>query len=55
MDLQRLEVTDGFISFDINLTSNALCYFELQRIEPEMERDSVESGFREHKLYLFHF
>jgi len=35
---RRIEVTDGLAAFDIHLTSNALCYFELQRIEPETDR-----------------
>jgi len=42
---KRIEVKDGLAAFDINLTSNALCYFELQRIVPETDR-----GFRKERI-----
>ena len=42
---RRLEVTEGSVSLDIPLTSNALIFFELQRIEPETDR-----GFRPERI-----
>jgi len=42
---RRLDVTQGSASIDINLTPNALVFFELQRIEPETDR-----GFRPERV-----
>jgi xylan 1,4-beta-xylosidase len=42
---RRLDVTQGSVSIDINLTPNALVFFELQRIEPETDR-----GFRPERV-----
>jgi xylan 1,4-beta-xylosidase len=35
---KQIVVKDGLASLDINLNSNAICYFELQRIEPQTDR-----------------
>jgi xylan 1,4-beta-xylosidase len=42
---RRLDVTEGSVNIDILLTSNALVFFELQRIEPETDR-----GFRPERI-----
>jgi len=35
---KQIEVKDGLASLDLHLTSNALCYFELERVEPQTDR-----------------
>ena len=39
---KRIDVKDGPAAFDIDLTSNALCFFELQRVEPELEGGCIK-------------
>ncbi len=43
--IERLSVTDGNLKFEIPLSSNALCSFEIQRINPETDR-----GFHPYRI-----
>ena len=42
---KQIEIKDGYALLDFNLNSNAVCYFELQSVEPQTDR-----GYRTERI-----